>query len=209
MRFYSQKTSWFFSCSFFFFILSCGKEEIAMDFTTYSIPEYIKKSFIHGNGTSVKYKASDLGNISMDITEGFIRVPTFNTFKPVDYTEKFTWKMAYSTPSLYEYLKVTIDTVNGYNFRYRFKVSFSTDPNDSNYYYFHSPLPKDSIYQTSVHKFHKVYRLGSKDYYNCFELLGGTSNGIALSYKNKLIFNSTNGIIYFEAANGEKITINP
>jgi hypothetical protein len=209
MNYYNQRIKWaiFYSC--FAFIIACGKEEIAMDFTTSTIPEFIKKSLMHGNKNTVKYSGTSLGNISMDIEEGFFKSPTFNTKKPVDYTEKYAWKMTYSTPSLYDYLTVRVDTVFGNSTRIAFLVYFSNEPIDSTYTYFHYPLPGDSVYQSNLHKFHKVYRLGSKDYYNCYELVGGSSKDFIPNNKNKLIFNTKDGIIYFEAAYGEKITINP
>ena len=184
-------------------LLSCSKEPIK-EFTTYTLPEYVKKALPTEVKGEIKYQAK-IKTLKFSIEGGFIKIPSFGNSTTVDFSESFYWALKYSENGVNKII-ASIDTLKfPRTFLLFTVVNTSYSSRDSIYNYVHIPLPADSVLNYSNHKFYSKLIINNREYKNCFEIYGG---GIYKATKlNKLIYNYTDGILYFDAAGGESFTI--
>lgn len=183
-----------------FFLVSCSKEEIVQKKETIYIQEFVKNALPNKLSGTVNYKDKNGNAISFYTNGSYYNSPRYkNDPNPFEFIEKYNWELKNSADSNFTH-KIFIDS-NGVSPIYvTFKLRHKNAP-DSNYDFRHYSRPKDSVYNTLGHQFYKTYKIGTKEFQNCFEIINLNTN-------KKLIYSHTEGILYFEAAFGQNFTIN-
>lgn len=190
----------FFSIFIVFLMVGCSKEPIK-EFNTYSISSYMLEYLPSNQDDSKKYLSEQVLPSDPHIfyrKGGVFKSPTFKVSNPVDFSEYYYWE-AYVYPANvnrgFKELILSIDTFGFLDNKIRFSVKSEFEIQDSFYNYYFTPLPHNEKFQNDYQKYHSVYRLDNKEYYDCFELIGGNIN----NQNGRLVFNKKDGVILFDA----------
>jgi hypothetical protein len=181
-------------------MVGCSKEPIK-EFNTYSLPGYMLEYLPLNQNDSEKYLSQQVFPSDAHIfyrKGGVFKAPTFNVPNPVDYSEKYFWESFYYPANRNQgirQLTISIDTFGFLDNMIKFSVKSDFESKDSFYIYYFKPLPQNEKFQSDYQKYHAIYRLDNKDYYDCFELIGSNIN----NQNARLVFNKKDGIILFDA----------
>lgn len=194
-----KKNQWIFTL-IIFFLMACSKEEIIQKKQFIYIQEFIKSALPNKLSGTVNYKDKNGNAISFYANGSYYNSPRYkNDPNPFEFIEKYKWEYKNSADNNYTH-KIEIDSIGYSPFYITFRLRHTNAP-DSIYEFRHYIQPKDSIYNTLGHQFYKTYRIGTKEFQNCFEIIN-------LSINKKFVYSHTQGILYFEAAFGQNFTIN-
>ena len=183
-----------------FLMVGCSKEPIK-EFNTYSLPNYMLEYLPLNQNDSEKYLSQQVLPSDPHIfyrKGGVFKAPTFNVPNPVDYSEKYFWETFVYPGNInmgVRSLTLSIDTFSFLDNVVTFWVKSEFETKDSFYRYSFKPLPHNEKFQSDYQKYHSVYKIDNKDYYDCFELIGGNAN----NQNGRLVFNKKDGIILFDA----------
>jgi len=183
-----------------FLALSCSKEEIKNIEILLPIHSNVKKSLPSKFKTTIQYK-DKAGRIIDFYADGqYYKSPQYKKdVNPFEFREYFKWELKDVSVNSLNVNRIVIDSsrvsINGFTF-----YVYSSKYSDSSFFFSHLILPKDSVYQSNSQIFYKNYTVGGKSYSNCYELYDGRRT-------KRMIYNYTEGILYFEAAGGESFSI--